>query len=531
MEMKFDEFEISNNLKKAVKEMGFEAPSPIQEKVIPEILKQHDVIGQAQTGTGKTAAFGIPLINDVNSKQKHVQALILTPTRELAIQVAGEFQKLSKFTKVQTLPVYGGQSIGHQIKTLKRGVQVVVGTPGRVLDHINRGTLKLDRISKLVLDEADEMLDMGFIEDIEKILQNANEERQTLLFSATMPPAIRKLSNKYMKSPEQVTIDKGEVTAPLIEQAYYKVLEKNKLDSLCRIIDSETLELGIIFCRTKKGVAELTESLQARGYMADGIHGDLTQSQRDGVMKKFRKSTIEFLVATDVAARGIDVKNVSHVINYDIPQDPESYVHRIGRTGRAGKEGMAVTLVTPREMKHLRSIEREIKNAIPSRSVPSIEEVVEKQQEAWKHQVVQLIEDNEEDDSLYENLVAELLAEYPSDKVVSALFKLAFYSQNDERTETTAYDFGDTGAQKGMTRFFINVGRNVDMTPKKLVDDVAKLVGINAKTIGKIDIFENFTFMEVPEESAPFVYEGLKYARVAGAKINLEPAKPRPKRG
>ncbi len=529
METKFEEFEISNSLQKAIKEMGFEAPSPIQEKVIPEILKKHDVIGQAQTGTGKTAAFGIPLINDVNSKQKHIQALILTPTRELAIQVAGEFQKLSKHTKVQTLPVYGGQSIGHQIKTLKRGVQVVVGTPGRILDHVNRGTIKLDRINTLVLDEADEMLDMGFIDDIEKILKNANEERQTLLFSATMPPAIRKLSNKYMTKPEHVTIDKGEVAAPSIEQVYYKVLEKNKLESLTRIIDSETLDLGIIFCRTKKGVAELTESLQARGYMADGLHGDLTQSQRDVVMKKFRKSTIEFLVATDVAARGIDVQNVTHVINYDIPQDPESYVHRIGRTGRAGREGIAITLVTPREMKHLRSIEREIKNPIPARGIPSIEEVVEKQQEGWKAQIVQLIEDDEQDDSLYSSLVADLLGEYPSDKVVSSLLKLAFYSHDDTK-KSEAYDFGDTGAQKGMTRFFINVGRNVDMTPKKLVDDVAKLVGISPKVIGKIDIFENFTFMEVPQESAPFVYEGLKHARVGGAKINLEPAKPRPGR-
>nr|WP_026696325.1 DEAD/DEAH box helicase [Alkalicoccus chagannorensis] len=528
--MTFEEFEISNNLKKAVKEMGFEAPSPIQEKVIPELLKEQDVIGQAQTGTGKTAAFGIPLINGINSKQKHVQALVLTPTRELAIQVAGEFQKLSKFNKVQTLPVYGGQSIGHQIKTMKRGVQIVVGTPGRVLDHISRGTLQLDRISHLVLDEADEMLDMGFIEDIEKILKNANEDRQTMLFSATMPPAIRKLSNKYMRTPKQVTIDKGEVAAPSIEQVYYKVLEKNKLDSLCRIIDSETLDLGIIFCRTKKGVAELTEALQARGYMADGLHGDLTQSQRDVVMKKFRKSTVEFLVATDVAARGIDVQNVTHVVNYDIPQDPESYVHRIGRTGRAGREGIAITLVTPREMKHLRSIEREIKNPIQSKSVPSIEEVVEKQQETWKHQVVQLIEDHESDDSLYGNITADLLSDYSADKVVTALMKLAFYSHSDEKVETAGYDFGETGAQQGMTRFFINVGRNVDMTPKKLVEDVAKLVGIDAGRIGKIDIFENFTFMEVPEESAPFVYEGLKYARVGGAKINLEPAKPRPKR-
>ncbi|UTR15031.1 DEAD/DEAH box helicase [Salipaludibacillus sp. LMS25] len=525
--MKFEDFQISDDLKRAIKDMGFEAPSPIQEKVIPEILKKQDVIGQAQTGTGKTAAFGIPLLEHVTTSD-HIQSLILTPTRELAIQVAGELQKLSKFKKVTTLPVYGGQSIGQQIKSLKRGVDIVVGTPGRILDHLNRKTLKLHNVHTLILDEADEMLDMGFIEDIEKILKQVNRERQTLLFSATMPPPIRKLSNKYMQQPKQVTISKGEVTAPSINQVYYKVLEKNKLDSLCRVIDSETIDLGIIFCRTKKGVAELTEALQARGYQADGLHGDLTQSQRDMVMKKFRDSSIEFLIATDVAARGIDVQNVSHVINYDIPQDPESYVHRIGRTGRAGRDGIALTLVTPREMKHLRSIEAEIKMTIPSQSLPSVEEVVEKQQHVWKGQIIDLIENDDEEANLYDALVTDLLDQYPAEKVVTSLMKLAFYSRDNLNDD--GYDFGETGAQKGMTRFFINVGRNVDLTPKKLVDEVARLIGVNPKSVGKIDIFENFTFMEVPEEVAPFVYEGLKYARVSGARINLEPAKPRPKR-
>lgn len=525
--MKFEDFQISEELKRAIKDMGFEAPSPIQEKVIPEILKKLDVIGQAQTGTGKTAAFGIPLLEHITN-ERYVQALILTPTRELAIQVSGELQKLAKYKKVQVLPIYGGQSITHQMKALKRGVQVVVGTPGRILDHIHRKTLQLRDIHTLVLDEADEMLDMGFIEDIEKILQQVNRERQTLLFSATMPLPIRKLSNKYMKRPKQVTISRGEVTAPSINQVYFKVLEKNKLDSLCRVIDSETIELGIIFCRTKKGVAELTEALQARGYMADGLHGDLTQAQRDLVMKKFRDSSIEFLIATDVAARGIDVENVSHVINFDIPQDPESYVHRIGRTGRAGREGVAVTLVTPREMKHLRSIEAEIKMTIPSEQLPSVEEVVEKQQHAWKAQIIDLIESDEDSDGLYDSLVNELISQYPAEKIIASLMKLAFYSYEDMNDET--YDFGDTGAQPGMTRFFINVGRNVELTPKKVAEEVSQLVGISEKAIGRIDIFDNFTFLEVPKEVAPFVYEGLKYSRLNGARINLEPAKPRPKR-
>ncbi|WP_017727388.1 DEAD/DEAH box helicase [Halalkalibacterium ligniniphilum] len=523
----FNEFAISEQVKKAIAEMGFEEPSPIQEKAIPAILTGGDVIGQAQTGTGKTAAFGIPVIDKVTT-ERHVQALILTPTRELAIQVSGELQKLSKYKSIRTLPIYGGQSIGHQIRALKQGVQVVIGTPGRMIDHLRRNTLKLDRVHTVVLDEADEMLDMGFIDDIESILRQVNEERQTLLFSATMPPAIKKLSRKYMNNPTTVSINRGEVTAPSIDQMYYKVLERNKLDSLCRIIDSEDIELGILFCRTKKGVAELTEALQARGYIADGLHGDLTQSQRDAVMKKFRDSSIEFLIATDVAARGIDVGNVTHVINYDIPQDPESYVHRIGRTGRAGRKGLALTLVTPREMKHLRSIENEIKMPIPSQEVPTIEEVVEKQQGSWKKQIEDVIVQDSDEKKLFAPLVHDILANHTAEDVVTALLKMNF--STDTGSEDAGYNFGETGGAKGMVRFFINVGRNVNMSPKILIEEIAELVGIPGKAIGRIDIFENFTFVEVPEDVAPFVYEALRYSRINGARVNLEPAKPRPKR-
>ncbi|MFB5660497.1 DEAD/DEAH box helicase [Alteribacillus sp. HJP-4] len=522
----FNDFDINENIKKAIKEMGFEEPSPIQEKAIPEILSGRDLIGQAQTGTGKTAAFGIPLINQITTAP-HVQTIILTPTRELAIQVSGELQKLSKYMKIRTLPIYGGQSIGHQIRALKQGVQIVIGTPGRIQDHLRRKTLRLDKVRAVVLDEADEMLDMGFIDDIENILKQVNTDRKTLLFSATMPPAIRKLSRRYMNSPVTVSINKSEVTAPSIDQVYFKVLERNKQESLCRILDSKDPELGIIFCRTKKGVAELTEALQARGYLADGLHGDLTQSQRDAVMKKFRDSSIEFLVATDVAARGIDVNDVSHVINYDIPQDPESYVHRIGRTGRAGKSGEALTLVTPREMKHLRSIEAEIKMAIPSHAVPSIEEVVEKQQQSWKNLITDQLNDDE-DLSLFNALTEELLEQYEAKDIVRSLMKLNFSSAIGESDD--GYNFGETGGAKGMIRFFINVGRNVNMSPKVLIEEISNAVGIPGKAVGRIDIFENFTFVEVPEDVAPFVYEALRYSRINGARVNLEPAKPRPKR-
>ncbi|WP_216827921.1 DEAD/DEAH box helicase [Alkalihalobacterium elongatum] len=522
----FKDFNITDQVKKAIHDMGFEEPSPIQEKAIPVILSGEDVIGQAQTGTGKTAAFGIPVVDKV-TEDRYVQALILTPTRELAIQVSGELQKLTKYKKIRTLPIYGGQSISHQIRALKQGVQVVIGTPGRITDHIRRQTLSLDKVHTVVLDEADEMLDMGFIEDIEAILKQVNKERQTLLFSATMPPPIKKLSYKYMKKPQLVAISKGEVTAPSIDQVYYKVLERNKLDSLCRIIDSEEIDLGIIFCRTKKGVSELTEALQARGYIADGLHGDLTQSQRDNVMKKFRDSTIEFLIATDVAARGIDVDNVTHVINYDIPQDPESYVHRIGRTGRAGRKGLALTLVTPREMKHLRSIEDEIKMPIPSENVPTFAEVIEKQQETWKKQIETAMNDDK-DSEWFAPLVHDLLNTYPAEKIVTALLKRNFL--NDNNLDDDGYNFGETGGAKGMVRFFINVGKNVNMSPKILIEEISELVGIPGKAVGRIDIFDKFTFVEVPEEVAPFVYEALRYSRINGARVNLEPAKPRPKR-
>jgi ATP-dependent RNA helicase DeaD len=522
--MNFSQFAIDKSILKAIHEMGFEEPSPIQSACIPKILEGVDVIGQAQTGTGKTAAFGIPLIERVTSKPA-VQALVLTPTRELAIQVSGELRKIAKYKRIKTLPIYGGQSIGHQIRALKQGVQVVIGTPGRILDHLDRKTLQLHEVSTVVLDEADEMLDMGFIDDIESILRSVPKERQTLLFSATMPPEIRALANRYMNKPQTVRINREEVTAPLIEQVYYKVFERNKLDSLCRILDGEEVELGIIFCRTKKGVDELTESLQARGYLADGLHGDLSQSQRDKVMSDFRNNRIELLIATDVAARGIDVSNVSHVINYDIPQDPESYVHRIGRTGRAGRKGLALTLVTPREMKQLRVIEKEIKTNLIARNLPSIEEANVRRAEQYKQQVIEIMEENQIH-PLIKEIIDQLKESYSLEQIAYAATQFALHDQIKEEEEEI-YNFGETGAAKGMVRFFINVGKNVNLSPKGLADEIAGLVGISSSAIGKIDIFDRFTFVEVPEDVAPFMYEALRQSRLQGARVNVEPAKPR----
>ncbi len=519
----FQDFGLSRRVQQAIDDMGYEEPSPIQAACIPLILEGKDVIGQAQTGTGKTAAFGIPIVERVTTEPR-VQALVLAPTRELAIQVAGEFRKIAKYKRVRTLPIYGGQSIGHQIRALQQGVQVVIGTPGRVLDHIRRGTLKLQSVQTVVLDEADEMLDMGFIDDIEAILRETPSERQTLLFSATFPPEVRRLAVRYMRSPEHVTVTRGEMTAPLTEQVYYKVLERNKLESLCRIIDSEEVALGIIFCRTKRGVDELVEALLARGYLVDGLHGDLSQAQRDRVMKKFRQGEIELLVATDVAARGLDVENVTHVINYDMPQDPESYVHRIGRTGRAGKRGLAITLVTPREFKLLKQIERETGAKMTARDVPSLADVAERQAEMWRNRIVEAIQEGGL--GHYRAILGNIVDEYDPIDIACALLKIAS-SGELEASEQADYDFGDTGATPGMVRFFVNIGRSNRISPADLVRTIAEEAGVPGQAIGKIDIFDRFTFVEVEQESAPFVYEALRQSRINGARVNLEPAKPR----
>lgn len=522
----FDAFELNPLILKGIRDMGFEEPSPIQAECIPAVLRGEDVIGQAQTGTGKTAAFGIPLLEHVDTDIPKVQAVVLAPTRELAIQVSEELRKVGRPKRIKTLSVYGGQPIGRQIKALKQGVHVVIGTPGRMLDHLRRKTLRLDDVDIMVLDEADEMLDMGFIDDIEAVMNYLPDDRQLLLFSATIPPAIRNLARKYMKKPRYITVSRGEVTAPIIEQVYYKVLESTKLESLCRILDSEDVEQGILFCRTKKGVDELAESLQTRGYLSGGLHGDMAQQQRDRVMNAFRRGDIELLVATDVAARGIDVGTISHVINYDIPQDAESYVHRIGRTGRAGRTGVALTLVTPREMKQLRSIEHEIAGQLQPRELPSLEEVAERQQQVLKEQLNEMIASGDRL-PVFEELIKDLSKTHDPEKIATAALHLAFSDRFSATGTDAVYNFGETGASPGMVRFFINVGRNVDISPRELVKAIAEQAGIAAKRVGRINIYDRFSFVEVPEDVAPFVFEALRQTKINGARINLEPARPR----
>lgn len=419
---KFKALGISDPIIRALNDMGFEEPTPIQEQAIPAVMTGNDLIGQAQTGTGKTAAFGIPLIEKVKASASRFQGIILTPTRELAIQVAEELNKLGQYANILALPIYGGQEIGRQIKSLKKNPQVIVATPGRLMDHMDRGNIRLNQTGTIILDEADEMLNMGFIEDIEKILSELPETRQTLLFSATMPRAIQNLSQRFLKNPTFVSIKAKEVTVPLVEQFYIEVQDRQKFDVLCRLLDIQAPDLAIVFGRTKRRVDELSEALKKRGYSAEGIHGDLTQAKRDSVLRQFRDGIIDILVATDVAARGLDVSGVTHVYNFDIPQDSESYVHRIGRTGRAGQTGAALSFVIPRELDHLRAIERLTKRKIVRMPIPTITDALEGQQKIAVDKLFRIIEEGNFEE--YKGRAEEMLTEIDSVALVSAALKL-----------------------------------------------------------------------------------------------------------
>ncbi|MBL3531108.1 DEAD/DEAH box helicase [Companilactobacillus zhachilii] len=414
--MKFKELDLDPRLLSAVDEAGFEETTPIQAQTIPLVMSGDDVIGQAQTGTGKTAAFGLPLLNAVDTQSSDIQALIISPTRELAIQTQEELYRLGSKKKVKVQSVYGGSDIRRQIRALKSHPQIIVGTPGRMLDHINRHTLKLHNVKTVVLDEADEMLDMGFVEDIENILSNVPNKHQTLLFSATMPKPIMKIADKFMTEPKVVKIKSKELTADKIEQYFVKAKEFEKFDLMTRIFDVQAPELALIFGRTKRRVDELTRGLQARGYNAEGIHGDLSQDKRTSVLRKFKAGKLDFLVATDVAARGLDISGVSHVYNYDIPQDPDSYVHRIGRTGRAGHSGVSVTFVTPNEMGYLRTIENLTKKRMEPLAPPTDKEVLKGQLEAVKQDIKDTLEHDKHLDR-FDSAVQELLSEYSAEDI------------------------------------------------------------------------------------------------------------------
>lgn len=418
----FQQFDLSNNLLKSIQNMGFEEATPIQAQTIPLALKGKDVIGQAQTGTGKTAAFGIPLIEKIKIEQSYVQAIVVAPTRELAIQVSEELYKIGYHKRTRVLSVYGGQDINRQIRALKKRPHIIVGTPGRLIDHIKRKTIRLESVHTVVLDEADEMLNMGFIEDIEEILSHVPQSRQTLLFSATMPAPIKAIAERFMNQPEHVKVKAKEVTVPNIQQYYLEVPEKKKFDVLTRLLDLQSPDLAIVFGRTKRRVDELSEALNIRGYSAEGIHGDLSQAKRLSVLRKFKEKSIEVLVATDVAARGLDISGVTHVYNFDVPQDPESYVHRIGRTGRAGKTGMAMTFITPRELGILENIEKTTKRKMDKMRPPTLDEALEGQQNITIEKMRSIAEN--EDLTNYKKAAEKLLEEFDSVTVVASALKM-----------------------------------------------------------------------------------------------------------
>ena len=520
--VKFEDLQINDNIKRAVLEMGFEEPSPIQAQAIPRILTGIDVIGQAQTGTGKTAAFSIPILEMVDPEDKSLQAVVLCPTRELAIQVSTEIRKIGKYMHgIKTLPVYGGQPIDRQIKSLKSGVQVVIGTPGRVIDHINRKTLKMDKVKMVILDEADERLDMGFREDIEMILDKTPEERQTTFFSATMPKGILDLTKKFQKDPEHIKVVRKELTVPNIKQYYIETKSANKLEVLCRLVDVYDPKLSVVFCNTKRGADELVSDLQARGYFADALHGDLKQTQRDIVMDKFRNGTIDILVATDVAARGIDVDDVEAVFNYDLPQDEEYYVHRIGRTGRAGRTGISFTFVFGKEMRKMKDIERYTKSKLEKHAIPSIADVEEKKVSSFFQEVKSTIEEGHLTKQIQwlENFCKE--EDYDTLDIAAALVKLALGEENKEEIiEEPSY----TGAEAGMVRLFINIGRKQKVQARDIVGAIAGEVGIPGKLVGTIDIYDKYTFVEVPKNTAKKVLDKMKNIKIKGNKINIERA-------
>lgn len=524
--MRFEELELHPQILRAVTEMGFEEATPIQAQSIPAVMTGRDVIGQAQTGTGKTASFGIPLLMKADPHFKKTQAIVLCPTRELAIQVSNELRNLAKYLHgIKVLPVYGGQEINKQIRSLKGGAQIIVGTPGRVMDHLRRRTIRCDHVNTIVLDEADEMLNMGFREDIETVLEYMPQERQVVLFSATMPKAILEITKKYQKDALTIKVTKKELTVPNIEQYYYDVKRKDKMEVLTRLLDYYDPKLSLVFCNTKKMVDELTAQLQGQGYFAEGLHGDMKQSQRDRVMKRFRDGKTEILVATDVAARGIDVDDVEAVFNYDLPQDDEYYVHRIGRTGRAGRTGRSFTFIKGKEVYKLKEIQRYCKTKILAQPIPSTRDVTAVKADKIMDRISHIIE--EEDLTKAINLIEAKVnrEDITAMDIAAAFLTEALGMLDKESGKQENYDFSDTGAEEeGMVRLFINIGRKDGVKPGNILGAVAGESGMPGDLVGTIDMFDKYTFVEVPKEYAEVVLKAMKKAKVKGKSVNIEPA-------
>ncbi len=523
--IKFKDLGLSQTMIECLDKKGFEEPTPIQKLAIPFILQQQeDLIAKAQTGTGKTGAFGIPLIEKTIAKAGYVQSIILAPTRELAIQVTEELNSFATAQKVRICAIYGGQPIDRQISRLERGVDIVVGTPGRVLDHLERKTLNISKVNHIVLDEADEMLNMGFVEDIENILKSAPKSRRTILFSATMPKHVENLAKNYMANYKTIAVASDQIRHDNIQQIYFEVSQADKFEALFRIIDVEENFYGVIFCRTKVDADEIANKLSNRSCRSGAIHGDLSQGQREKVLQKFREKKLNVLVATDVAARGIDIDSLTHVINYSLPQDPESYVHRIGRTGRAGKSGTAITLITPSEYRKLISIQRMANAKITKQKIPDVAEVIDSKKQRIKNQLGEIV--NQGNFANLEDIASEILQEYEDPKIaLAALLKMAFKDELNESgyskiDDISAYkknkdyyydDRGMSGYQpigangkrgyvdrKGTARLFIAKGRQDMKDVSSLVKYIQQETGLDKRFIDDVKMFDNFSFFAVP---------------------------------
>jgi ATP-dependent RNA helicase DeaD len=560
----FNDLALNNSLLKILDEVGYESPSPIQAQAIPLLLDGRDIIGQAQTGTGKTAAFALPLISNMDMKQKEPQLLVLAPTRELAIQVAEAFQKYATYMKgFHVLPVYGGADYSGQIRSLKRGVHVVVGMPGRVMDHIRKGTLKLGGLSALVLDEADEMLRMGFIDDVEWILEQTPDDRQIALFSATMPQQIRRIATNYLNNPEQVTIKTKTTTIDTIRQRFWPVSGVHKLDALTRILEAEDFDAMIIFVRTKNSTVELSDKLSARGYSSSALSGDIAQNQREKIIKNIKAGKIDIIVATDVAARGLDVERVSHVVNYDVPHDTESYVHRIGRTGRAGRKGDAILFVAPREKRMLSSIERATRQKIEMMELPSTQVINDKRIDKFKQAITDTL--SNEDLSMFSQLIEQYQQEHnvPALEIAAALARKLqgdsefLLSNKPQRKSKSREDWDrddkgrsdrgkrdrpgrdrperndreraprrerqprDTALDEGMERYRIEVGHNHEVKPGNIVGAIANEADIESKYIGRISIYDDHSTVDLPESMPKEVLYTLKKVWVSGQQLKM----------
>ncbi len=535
----FSQLEVSEEIIRAAGDMGFEETTPIQAKAIPVILEGKDIIAQAPTGTGKTCAFGIPAVEGIDTKDSRVQVLILCPTRELVIQVAEELSALAKYKKdVRILPIYGGQQIDRQLRALKKKPQIIVGTPGRIMDHLRRETLKLEGLKKIILDEADEMLNMGFREDIDVILESVPEKRQFVLFSATLAPAILDIANKYQNDPVTINVVHKALTVPTIEQYYLEVRESNKVEVLSRLIDANNFKLSVVFCNTKKRVDDLCKDLQARGYSAESLHGDMKQLQRDNVMSRFRHGLIDILIATDVAARGIDVDDVDAVFNYDVPSDEEYYVHRIGRTGRANRQGVSYTFAAGKELIKLRDIQRYTKSKIKCIKPPSIEDIQENKLSGIIDEVKEVLHQGKLNPYVsHIERILEEVGDVESEEfsnsldVAAAFLKIAMDKMvmgastdisDEELTRNGHFDINKMDGD--MVRLFINLGRKDNIQVSDLVKFIASTSGIKGKEIGRVDMLDKFSFFEVPKNQLDDVMTSLVGESLKGRRVNIEVA-------